>query len=327
MSAEINTEINAEHDPVMLPEVLQALEPRDGAVYVDGTFGAGGYTRAILEAADCTVVALDRDCGVEKYAQDLKKKYGARFVFINGCFGDVETLLKNKGFEKVDGFVLDLGVSSMHLDQPDRGFSFRFNGPLDMRMDTTSGETAADLVNKMKEGDLADLIYKYGEERRSRKIANRIINQRAQKPFETTIELAEAVRAVVPRSPKDKSDPATRTFQALRIAVNDELGELERALAAAENILNPGGNLVVVTFHSLEDSIVKNFIREKSGRVSGGSRHLPQIESPVTEPVFVALYNKAVSPSEQEVSRNSRSRSAKLRAATKTPLPPRKDIS
>ena len=317
---------SSEHAPVMLSEVLRALEPRDGAVYVDGTFGAGGYTRAILDAADCTVIALDRDLSVEKYARDLKNEYGTRLIFIHGCFGDVESLLLEKGFAKVDGFVLDLGVSSMHLDQPARGFSFRFDGPLDMRMDAREGPTAADLVNTMKEGDLADLIYKYGEERRSRKIANRIINQRAQKKFETTIELAEAVRAVVPRSPKDKSDPATRTFQALRIAVNDELGELERALAASEKILSPGGRLVVVTFHSLEDSIVKNFIREKSGRIASGSRHFPEKSLPKNEPLFVALYNKAVNPSEEETSRNSRARSAKLRAASRTPLPDRKDI-
>lgn len=314
-----------EHASVMLPEVLRALEPRDGGVYVDGTFGAGGYTRAILEAADCTVIALDRDFSVEKYAKDLQKKFGARLIFVRGCFGDVESLLREKGFEKVDGFVLDLGVSSMQLDQAARGFSFRFDGPLDMRMDSASGPTAADLVNTMKEGDLADVIYKYGEERRSRKIANRIVNQRAQKKFETTIELAEAVRAVVPRSPKDKSDPATRTFQALRIAVNDELGELERALDASEEILSPGGRLVVVTFHSLEDSIVKNFIREKSGRNPSGSRHLPEISPQKTEPVFVSLYNKAVSPSEHELSANSRARSAKLRAASRTPLSDRKD--
>ncbi len=314
-----------EHTSVMLPEILRALEPRDGAVYVDGTFGAGGYTRAILEAANCTVIALDRDSGVEKYARELQEKFGARFVFIHGCFGDVETLLHEKGFAKVDGFVLDLGVSSMHLDQPARGFSFRFDGPLDMRMDSDSGLTAADLVNTMKEGDLADLIYKYGEERRSRKIANRIINQRAQKKFETTIELAEAVRAVVPRSPKDKSDPATRTFQALRIAVNDELGELERALAASEKILSPGGRLVVVTFHSLEDSIVKNFIREKSGRTPSGSRHLPEKSPQQSEPVFVALYNKAVTASEQETAANPRARSAKLRAASRTASPVRKE--
>ena len=315
----------SEHAPVMLPEVLRALEPRDGAVYVDGTFGAGGYTRAILEAADCTVIALDRDMSVEKYARDLKEKFGARLIFIRGCFGDVESILQKNGFAKVDGFVLDLGVSSMQLDQRERGFSFRFAGPLDMRMDTASGATAADLVNTMKESDLADVIYKYGEERRSRKIANRIINQRAQKPFETTIELADAVRAVVPRSPKDKSDPATRTFQALRIAVNDELGELERALEASEKILSPGGRLVVVTFHSLEDSIVKNFIREKSGRTPSGSRHFPEKSPQKADPVFVSLYNKAVSPSEEETSFNSRSRSAKLRGAARTPFTDRKD--
>ncbi len=310
------------HDPVMLPQVLEALSPRDGAVYVDGTFGAGGYTRAILEAADCTVIALDRDPSVDVYVQSLREAYGKRFVFVHGCFGDVETLLRQNGYDRVDGFVLDLGVSSMQIDQAQRGFSFRFTGPLDMRMDTSADiSTAADLVNRMREEDLANLIYKYGEERKSRKIASKIVRLRAEKPFETTLDLADAVRSVVPRSPKDKSDPATRTFQALRIAVNDEMGELERALAASENILAPGGRLVVVTFHSLEDSLVKAFIREKSGRIPGGSRHLPPGQKQTAEPAFIALYNKAQIPSDAEQYRNSRSRSAKLRAAIREPAP------
>lgn len=312
----------APHDPVMLPEVLSAIAPRDGAVYVDGTFGAGGYTRAILEAADCTVVALDRDPSVDAYVRAMREEYGARFVFVRGCFGDVEILLRENGYDRVDGFVLDLGVSSMQIDQAQRGFSFRFDGPLDMRMDANAGiETAADLVNAMRESDLADLIYKYGEERKSRKIAAKIVRLRAEKPLETTLELADAVRSVVPRSPKDKSDPATRTFQALRIAVNDEMGELERALAASEAILSPGGRLVVVAFHSLEDSLVKAFIREKSGRAPGGSRHLPQEEKSGAAHAFVALYNKAQAASEAECARNPRSRSAKLRAAVRQPAP------
>lgn len=306
------------HDPVMLPEVLEALAPRDGAVYVDGTFGAGGYTSAILEAADCTVIALDRDPSVEQYVQALKEKYGARLIFVRGCFGDVEELLRENGYERVDGFVLDLGVSSMQLDQAGRGFSFRFVGPLDMRMDTKADSpTAADLVNTMKEKNLADLIYRYGEERKSRRIASKIVQKRAEKEIETTQDLAEIIRSVVPRSPKDKSDPATRTFQALRIAVNDEMGELERALKSSENILNPDGRLVVVTFHSLEDSLVKNFIREKSGRAPSGSRHLPLDDVRKDESVFIALYNKALVPSREEQGRNPRSRSAKLRAAVR----------
>ena len=221
------------HYPVMLPEVLATLAPKDGEVYVDGTFGAGGYTRAFLEAANCTVIAIDRDPAASGRADALKAEFGDRLIFVAGRFGDALELVQAAGYREVDGFVLDIGVSSMQLDEAERGFSFRFDAPLDMRMDTSSGETAADLVNTMEEEDLANLIYKYGEERKSRYIARRIIEQRAQKRIETTLELADLIRGVVFKSPKDKIDPATRTFQALRIAVNDELGELERGLAAA----------------------------------------------------------------------------------------------
>ncbi len=309
-----------EHYPVMLPEVLAALNPKDGGVYVDGTFGAGGYTRAILESADCTVIAIDRDLSVMKHLQPLKDKYGERLVFVHGRFGDVKKLLSGSGFTKVDGFVMDLGISSMQIDQADRGFSFRFDGPLDMRMDSEADiPTAADLVNTAGEAELADIIYKYGEERHSRRVAKRIVQRRAEKKFETTQELADLVRAVVHKSPKDKTDQATRTFQALRIAVNNELGELESALASSPDILNAGGRLVVVTFHSLEDSIVKRFIREKSGRTKSVSRHMPvQSVDEQRDILFLAVYNKAVKPSEKEVSENPRSRSAKLRAAERT---------
>ena len=216
-----------EHYPVMLPEVLAALDPKDGGVYVDGTFGAGGYTRAILESADCTVIAIDRDLNVMKHLQPLKDKYGDRLVFVHGRFGDVKKLLSENGFAKVDGFVMDLGVSSMQIDQGDRGFSFRFDGPLDMRMDSSADiPTAADIVNTAEETELADIIYKYGEERHSRRVAKRIVMQRAEKKFETTQELADLVRDVVRKSPKDKTDQATRTFQALRIAVNNDWASL-----------------------------------------------------------------------------------------------------
>ncbi len=304
------------HYPVMLPEVLAALSPKDGEVYVDGTFGAGGYTRAILESADCIVYAIDRDDSVAPIVSEFKEKYGDRFVFLKGCFGDVDVLLRSEGVNNVDGFVLDIGVSSMQLDQEDRGFSFRTDGPLDMRMDNSSdGPHAADIVNEYDETDLANLIYKYGEERKSRHIARRIVEQRSETPFETTFDLADCVRSVVRKSPKDKIDPATRTFQALRIAVNDELGELQRALEASEYILSDGGRLVVVSFHSLEDSIVKSFLREKSNNMARVSRHLPDPAVSESKMEFSLISNKAIKPSEIEISENARSRSAKLRAA------------
>jgi len=301
-----------DHYPVMLPEVLAALSPVDGGVYVDGTFGAGGYTRAILNAADCHVYSIDRDENAVSAADDMKNEFGERFTFLRGCFGDVQYLLSDAGVEAVDGFVLDVGVSSMQLDQAERGFSFRFDGPLDMRMDTSSGQTAADIVNTYDEEDIANLIYEYGEERKSRRIARKIVEARKEKKFERTSELADLIRAVVPKSPKDKIDPATRTFQALRIAVNDELGELDRALASSENILKQDGRLVVVSFHSLEDGRVKRFLREKEGG-DQGSRHLPQVKS--SPKIFKPIKKKAIKPSDKEVSENARSRSARLRAA------------
>lgn len=300
------------HYPVMLPEVLETLQPCTGEVYVDGTFGAGGYSAAILEAADCTVVAIDRDPDAAVRAGVLQEKYGGRLIFLRGCFGDVEALLSQAGIGAVDGFVLDLGVSSFQLDEARRGFSFRFDGPLDMRMDLSQGQTAADIVNSADEKDLADLIYRYGEERLSRRVARKIVERRKETPFEATADLADIVRSVVPKS-KDGIDPATRTFQALRIAVNDELGELERALASAQNILNPGGRMVVVSFHSLEDGRVKNHFREKAGQAARASRHLPE---PLQEaaPVFEIITRKALRPSAEELRENARSRSARLRA-------------
>ena len=302
------------HYPVMLPEVLEFLQPSGSGVYVDGTFGAGGYTSAILEAApECTVVAIDRDVAAKSRAGALQEKYGERLQFIHGCFGDVRDLLGAAGFKKVDGFVLDVGVSSMQIDEGGRGFSFQKDGPLDMRMDQSAGPSAADIVNSTEEGELADIIFKYGEERLSRRIAKVIVERRAEEKFETTGQLADAVRSCVPRS-KDGIDPATRTFQALRIAVNDELGELERALNSAEHILAPGGRMVVVSFHSLEDRIVKDFFRAAAGKAAGGSRHAPEI-APAKTASFEILTKKAVLPRQKELSENPRSRSAKLRAA------------
>jgi 16S rRNA (cytosine1402-N4)-methyltransferase len=302
------------HYPVMLNEVLDAVSPKDGEVYVDGTFGAGGYTRAFLQAADCTVIAIDRDPNALKVAEEFAAEFGGRFIFVQGCFGDALGLVKQAEFNQIDGFVLDVGVSSMQIDQATRGFSFRFDGPLDMRM-AQEGETAADLVNEMEESALADVIYKYGEERLSRRIAKNIVRKRAEKKFETTFELADAVRAVVPRSPKDKIDPATRTFQALRIAVNDELGELERGLEAAQSLLKNDGRLAVVSFHSLEDGIVKAFMYERSGRMANVSKYLPEDTTQKTQPTFILKKRKAIEASQEEIEENIRSRSAKLRVA------------
>ena len=246
----------------------------------------------------------------------MEREADGRFVFLRGCFGDVKSLLDQAGVDGVDGFVLDVGVSSMQLDIAERGFSFRRDGPLDMRMDTASGGmTAADIVNTYEEEALANLIYEYGEERRSRHVAHRIVERRKEKPFTTTLDLAEVIRSVIYKTHKDEVDPATRTFQALRIAVNDELGELSRALDASEGVLVEGGRVVVVSFHSLEDGMVKRFIKEKEGGFSG-SRHMPQMQEP--EPsVFKGLSRKAIKPSDIEVSENPRSRSARLRGAVR----------
>lgn len=308
------------HYPVMLNEVLGGVAPVDGGVYVDGTFGAGGYTRAFLGATDCTVIAIDRDPNALVVAEKFAEEFGGRFVFVQGCFGDAVELVRKAGFEKIDGFVLDVGVSSMQIDQADRGFSFRFDGPLDMRM-AQSGLTAADIVNDTEEEDLANIIYKYGEERLSRRIAKRIVLSRAEKKIETTFELADIVRAVVPRGPKDKIDPATRTFQALRIAVNDELGELERGLEAAEILLGEGGALAVVSFHSLEDGIVKAFVYERSGRQSNVSRHMPAQAAQENQPTFTLKKRKAIEACAEEIKENVRSRSAKLRVAVRNDNP------
>lgn len=295
------------HFPVMLPEVLASLNVKDGGVYVDCTFGNGGYSEAILQAANCQVIAIDRDPNVLPRATELKSQYGERFIFVSGRFGDIEELIS----DKVDGFVFDIGVSSMQLDEGDRGFSFSKDAPLDMRM-SCDGISARDLVNDLDEKDLADLIYNYGEERKSRIIAKKIVEYRKHNPIETTTELANIIRTVV-FGTKD-IDPATKTFQALRIAVNDELGELERGLASAVNLLKNDGRLVVVTFHSLEDRIVKNFFKEKGGKTPNGSRYMPEVEKATA---VLSEVSKAIIPSQEELKINRRSRSAKLRYGIK----------
>lgn len=307
------------HIPVLLNEVLAALAPIDGDIHVDGTFGAGGYSKAILSAAQCRVIAIDRDPTAVARGRELAKSTPERFAITEGCYGDMTALLEAMGIASVNGVTLDIGVSSMQIDDSERGFSFAKDGPLDMRMGA-SGASCADLVNSASEEELADIVYLYGEERLARRVARAIVMARKTEPFSRTAALAEVVRRVVPRS-KNGIDPATRTFQALRIAVNDELGELERGLAAAEHLLAPGGRLAVVTFHSLEDRIVKDFIRARSGDIAGGSRHLPVSMDQPSPPSFKALSKKPINASEAEISANPRARSARLRAAIRTSAP------
>lgn len=298
------------HFPVMLPQVLEALAPQDGGLYVDATFGNGGYTEAILNAADCKVIALDRDPNVLPRVTELQELYGNRLDFRAGRFGDFANLI----CEQIDGAVFDIGVSSMQLDKSERGFSFAKDAPLDMRM-SQSGQTAADLVNTLPEKELADLIYQYGEERKSRQIAAKITTARKLKRIETTKELAEIIYMVLHRTP-NAIDPATRTFQALRIAVNDELSELQNGLSGATARLKPQGRLAIVDFHSLEDRIVKTFFKNNTGKARHVSRYaaVPQEQN---DDVIFKECSKVILPSEEELRMNSRSRSAKLRFAVK----------
>lgn len=318
MAPSCATPVDSPHIPVMLREVLAALDPRADETYIDGTLGAGGYSRAILDHADCRVIAIDRDAEAHRRAAAWQGQYGDRLILVQNTFGNVRDCVS----APVNGFVLDIGVSSMQIDQAERGFSFRFDGPLDMRMDQGSGESAADLVNTMSESNLADLIYAYGDERHSRRIAKAIAEARKIQPITTTGKLASIIRTVIPKTKKDDIDPATRSFQALRIAVNDELGELQRALDGAEHVLAEGGRLVIVTFHSLEDRIVKNFLKERSGDVPSPSRHLPAAAESALAPTFKLLSRKAVEASEDETRANPRARSARLRAAVRTASPP-----
>jgi 16S rRNA (cytosine1402-N4)-methyltransferase len=305
----------APHIPVLAGPVVQALAPKAGGRYVDGTFGAGGYTRALLAFADCHVWGIDRDPDAQAFGAALAAEFPGQLDLIRGNFGDMEQLLRDRGVTAVDGVALDLGISSMQIDRPERGFSFRFDAELDMRM-SGQGATAADLVNTLPEAELARIIYEYGEERLSRRIAAAIVRAR---PVDRTGALADIVRKVIPRK-GDAIDPATRTFQALRIAVNDELGELSRGLAAAERLLAPGGRLAVVTFHSLEDRSVKLFLQRRAGKTPAGSRHLPATMA-APAPSFRLLTNKPIEADAAEIARNPRARSAKLRAAERTQAP------
>lgn len=310
------------HIPVLGRPALDFLNVRDGGVYIDGTFGAGGYSRALLAAANCKVIGIDRDPSALALGRPLVEAALGRLILIEDTFSHLDHAARTAGFSTVDGVVLDLGVSSMQLDTAERGFSFRLEGPLDMRMSAT-GASAADVVNEASERDLANIIFILGEERHSRSVARAIVKARSAAPLRTTRALADLVAAVVRSRPGD-IHPATRTFQALRIFVNDELGELVRALGAAERILKPGGRLVVVSFHSLEDRIVKSFLAER-GEARAGSRHAPEVKG--RPPTFRVLTKRPLTADEEEIARNPRARSAKLRAAEREPAAARAEAA
>lgn len=303
--------MSAPHTSVLLSEVIEALEPATGKLIVDGTFGAGGYSRAFL-AAGASVVAFDRDPSARRFAEGL----GENFRLIDARFSEMAEEL---GEGVADGVALDLGVSSMQLDQAERGFSFMRDGPLDMRMGA-SGPTAADIVNTAEQAELARILFVYGEERQSRRVASAIVRRRAEQPFTRTLDLAEHIERALGGRRGAKVHPATRSFQGLRIAVNEELSELEAGLVAAERTLKPGGRLAVVTFHSLEDRIAKAFFSERAGKTPGGSRHAPPVEAKA-EPSFKLLFNGAQAPTDAETATNPRARSAKLRVGVRTSAP------
>ena len=309
----------SKHVSVLLDEVVEALRPKTGGVYLDGTFGAGGYSRGILETADCVVWGIDCDPLANKFGISLAETFPKKITVLNGNYSNMEKLLKEHGVNKVDGVTLDLGISSMQIDEPSRGFSFKVDGPLDMRM-RNNGETAAELVNQASEDKLANIIYKFGEERASRRIASEIIKSRKKIEITRTRELAAIVRRVVKKS-KDGIDPATRTFQALRIYINDELGELEKGLNAAERLLVPGGRIAVVSFHSLEDRRVKKLFRDRSETRSNPSRYLPESQDTELTSTFRLVRRRALRPSTKEISENPRARSARLRIAERTSIP------
>ncbi len=308
----------SDHIPVMLNEVLSTLQPLPDQLIVDGTFGAGGYSRAILEKG-ANVLAIDRDENAQAAGKALSLEFGKRFQFFHGEFEQMDLICKHAGFDCADGVVLDVGVSSMQIDDAQRGFSFQKDGPLDMRMGQ-SGLSAGDLVNKVEGKDLTRIIGILGEERHASRVSRAIVAQRDIKPITRTLELANLVEKTLGRKFSDRIHPATRTFQALRIFVNRELEQLANGLFAAERILNAGGRLVIVTFHSLEDRIVKQFFADRCGN-KGGSRHLPQIEE--NEPSFSQPGSSAIKATIEEAESNPRARSAKLRWAIRTDAPSR----
>jgi 16S rRNA (cytosine1402-N4)-methyltransferase len=310
--------VSATHTPVLLDEILARVGPVRG-VWIDGTFGAGGYTRALLDAGAEAVVAIDRDPSAIASAESWAGRYGERLRLHLGQYGELAAIAGIEGFQQVNGVVLDIGVSSMQIDSAERGFSFQKDGPLDMRMGQT-GPTAADLVNSLTEQALSEVIGEYGEERASRRIAHAIVLRRARERFATTLDLARLVELQLPRAKPGQPHPATRTFQAIRLAVNNELEELVGGLAGAEQVLGPGGWLAVVTFHSLEDRIVKRFFQQRSEGQARESRHLP--ERPSARVTFEMPSRRAIVPSAREIDSNPRARSAKLRIGRRLPGDP-----
>ncbi|MEP2737062.1 MAG: 16S rRNA (cytosine(1402)-N(4))-methyltransferase RsmH [Erythrobacter sp.] len=313
------TASDAPHIPVLLDETIAALSPSEGDVIIDATFGAGGYTRALLDSG-ATVHAFDRDPAAIKLGRGWSEAQSKppRLVLHPRRFSEMLTVMREHGVAQVDGIAMDIGVSSMQLDQSERGFAFSSDGPLDMRM-SQDGMSAADFLNSAQPDAIADVLYQYGEERQSRRVARAIV---AARPLETTGDLARVVRKALGYKPSDKKDPATRSFQAVRIHVNGELDELREGLSAAEGLLGEGGRLAVVSFHSLEDRIVKQFLRGAGAKASG-SRHLPQVES---APAIFDHISKAIRPSEAEIARNPRARSSTLRHALRTKSPPRNPV-
>jgi 16S rRNA (cytosine1402-N4)-methyltransferase len=304
------------HQSVLLREVVAALSPADDAIYLDATFGNGGYSRALLEAAGCKVIAIDRDPDAIQRGQPMLAEFAGRFSLVEGCFSQMAGLLDPE--VRLAGAAFDLGVCSTQLDQPERGFSFRTDGPLDMRM-SKSGDSAADVVMQADERMLAQILWDYGEEKASRRIARAIVSARRDDPITTTSQLAAIIHAVMPAKRPGQIDPATRSFQALRIYINRELDELTDGLGAVEAMLEPRGILAVVSFHSLEDRIVKRFLTARSQAAARPSRHIPDIDGPA--PTFELLGRKAVVPSADEQAENTRARSAKLRVACRTTAP------
>ena len=307
------------HIPVLLDRVVRALAPVAGEAHIDATFGGGGYSAALLRSADCRVLALDRDPAALRRGRAMADRFPGRLILVEGRFSRLDDIAAEAGMAPVDGVVFDLGVSTSQLDDAERGFSFLADGPLDMRMDTR-GPDAAWAVNGLAEDRLAEIISSFGEERRARAVARAIAAARRRRPIRRSRELADIVRGVVRRS-ADGIDPATRTFQALRLWVNDELGELQRALPAAERVLRGGGRLVVVAFHSLEDRIVKRFLTERSGAAPRPNRHLPGLLPAGREATFTVATRRPLRPDAQEILRNPRCRPARLRSAVRTAAP------
>ncbi|NBV06818.1 MAG: 16S rRNA (cytosine(1402)-N(4))-methyltransferase RsmH [Proteobacteria bacterium] len=303
------------HKPVLINEVLQALKPKAGEVYLDATFGAGGYSKAILKSANCKVYAIDRDESAKKFATVLEKDFAKNFTFLRGKFSKSVELLAEKNISELDAMVFDIGVSSMQFDDKSRGFSFDSDAKLDMRMDQKSDLSAFEVVNESSEAELTKIIKEFGEEPKAKQIAKKIVNFRKSKPVTSCRDLAEIVRSLY--HGYFKTDPATRTFQALRIFVNQELEELKAALASSVTLLKKGGRLIVVSFHSLEDSIVKNFLKKEAGLDQTFSRYQPENQTSKSIKNFLLLNKSAISPTKEEIAANPRARSAKMRAAVK----------